>query len=163
MHNILYLFIFFAFFMFTFIQIILYGILVLKIEIFLILEIAYNNKKDIQMKTRIKELRLEKNLTQQTLAKHLGTNQTTLSKIECGLAIPDAMLLISLSNLFHVSTDYILCLSEERLSADSLLADNMHRLKKYQHFISLYQKMTPKQQTDFYNFLCSLLGNDENL
>ena len=70
------------------------------------------------MKTRIKELRLEKNLTQQTLAKYLGTNQTTLSKIECGLAIPDAMLLISLSNLFHVSTDYILCLSEERLSAD---------------------------------------------
>lgn len=37
------------------------------------------------MKTRIKELRLEKNLTQQTLAKYLGTNQTTLSKIEGGL------------------------------------------------------------------------------
>ncbi|MDE6389599.1 MAG: helix-turn-helix transcriptional regulator [Lachnospiraceae bacterium] len=115
------------------------------------------------MKTRIKELRLEKNLTQQTLAKYLGTNQTTLSKIEGGLAIPDALLLISLSNYFHVSTDYILCLSEERLSADSLLADNMHRLKKYQHLISLYQKMTPEQQKDLYHFLCSILNSNEIL
>ncbi len=115
------------------------------------------------MKTRIKELRLEKNLTQQTLAKSLGINQTTLSKLENESAIPDAMLLISLSNFFHVSTDYILYLSEERLSADSLLADNMHRLKKYQHLISLYQKMTPKQQKDFYNFLCSILDNNKNI
>ncbi len=115
------------------------------------------------MKTRIRELRLEKNLTQQTLAKSLGVNQTTLSKIESGLATPDAMLLISLSNFFHVSTDYILYLSEERLNADSLLADNMHRLKKYQHLISLYQKMTPKQQKDFYTFVCSMLGIDETM
>lgn len=115
------------------------------------------------MKTRIKELRLEKNLTQQTLAKCLSINQTTLSKLENGLAIPDAMLLISLSNFFHVSTDYILYLSEERLSADSLLADNMHHLKKYQHLISLYRKMSPKQQKDFYNLFCSMLDNDINI
>ncbi len=114
------------------------------------------------MKTRIKELRLEKNLTQQTLAKHLGVNQTTLSKLECGLSTPDAMLLVSLSRFFHVSADYVLYLSEERLSADLLLADNMHHLKKYQHLISLYQKMTPRQQTDFYNFLSSIFGNDKS-
>ena len=114
------------------------------------------------MKTRIKELRLEKNLTQQTLAKHLGVNQTTLSKLECGLSTPDAMLLVSLSRFFLVSADYVLYLSEERLSADLLLADNMHHLKKYQHLISLYQKMTPRQQTDFYNFLSSIFGNDKS-
>lgn len=115
------------------------------------------------MKTRIKELRLEKKITQQTLAKKLGINQTTLSKIENELAVPDGMLLTSLSDFFHVSTDYILYLCEERLSADSLLADNMHRLKKYQHLISLYQKMTPKQQKDFYNFLCSILDDGKNI
>lgn len=109
------------------------------------------------MKTRIKELRLEKKLTQQALAKHLGVNQTTLSKLENGAAVPDAMFLISLSRFFHVSSDYVLYLSEERQSADLLLADNMHHLKKYQHLISLYQKMTPRQQADCYNFLCSIL------
>ncbi len=115
------------------------------------------------MKTRIKELRLEKKITQQTLAKKLGINQTTLSKIENELSVPDGMLLSSLSDFFHVSTDYILYLSEERLSADSLLADNMHHLKKYQHLISLYQKMTPKQQKDFFSFLCSILDNGKHI
>lgn len=114
------------------------------------------------MKTRIKELRMEKNLTQQTLANYLGVNQTTLSKLECGLSTPDAMLVISASRFFQVSTDYVLYLSEERLSADLLLADNMHLLKKYQHLISLYQKLTPRQQKDCYNFLCSIL-EDRNL
>lgn len=113
------------------------------------------------MKTRIKELRLEKNLTQQTLAKHLGVNQTTLSKLESGLTTPDGMLLVSLSRFFHVSADYVLYLSEERLSADLLLADNMHCLKKYQQLISLYQKMTPRQQKDCYNFLYSIFDSDE--
>ena len=48
------------------------------------------------MKTRIKELRLEKKLTQKVLAEYLGANQTMLSKIETGTSIPDAMLLIDL-------------------------------------------------------------------
>lgn len=115
------------------------------------------------MKTRIKELRLERKLTQQRLAKYLGVNQTTLSKLESGLSTPDAMLLINLSRFFHVSADYVLYLSEERLSADLLLADNMHLLKKYRHLISLYQRMTPRQQKDCYNFLCSILEGNDNL
>ena len=113
------------------------------------------------MKTRIKELRLEKNLTQESLAKHLGINQAIVSKLENELTTPDAMLLMRISRLFHVSTDYILYLSEQRLNADLLLADNMHHIKKYQHLISLYQKMTPKQQQDFFTFVCSILDGDE--
>ena len=42
------------------------------------------------MKTRIKELRREKNYTQEALAAKVGVNQTALSRIECGLTIPDA-------------------------------------------------------------------------
>ena len=110
------------------------------------------------MKTRIKELRLEKKLTQKVLAEYLGENQTMLSKIETGTSVPDAMLLIDLSRFFHVSTDYILYLSEELTNADSLLANNMHNLKKYQRLISLYQKMNNEQQGDFYSFLSSMLG-----
>ena len=112
------------------------------------------------MKTRIKELRLEKNLTQESLAKHLGINQAIVSKLENEVTTPDAMLLMRISSLFHVSTDYVLYLSEQRLSADLLLADNMHHLKKYQQLISLYQKMTPKQQQDCFNFVCSMLGGN---
>lgn len=133
------------------------NILIINQNIFLP-GLIYNKKKDMQMKTRIKELRLEKKLTQRALADRLCTNQTTLSKIENGTCTPDALLLIDLSQFFHVSTDYILFLSEERVSADFLLADNMCNLKKYQRLISLYQKMNYKQQGDCYAFLSSMLG-----
>lgn len=116
-------------------------------------------KKELQMKTRIKELRLEKKLTQESLAKYLGINQATVSKLENESTIPDATLLIRLSRFFHVSTDYVLYLSEQRLSADLLLADNMHLLKKYQHLISLYQKMSPLQQQSCYRFLDNMLDD----
>ena len=103
---------------------------------------------------------MEKNLTQEALAKYLDINQAALSKLENELTTPDATLLIRLSRFFDVSTDYVLYLSEQRLSADLLLADNIHHLKKYQHLISLYQKMTPKQQQDCYNFVCSIMNGD---
>lgn len=115
------------------------------------------------MKTRIKELRLEKKLTQQALAEHLGINQTSLSKIECGTSIPDALLLVDLSRFFQVTTDYILLLSEERLPADYLLENNMRNLKKYQRLITLYQKMSQKQQGDCYNFLRSMLNISDEI
>lgn len=114
------------------------------------------------MRTRIKELRLEKNLTQESLAKHLGVNQATVSKLENESTTPDATLLLRLSHFFHVSTDYVLYLSEQRQSADLLLEDNTHHLKKYQHLISLYQKMTPKQQHACYNFVRSIMDDDAN-
>lgn len=114
------------------------------------------------MKTRIKELRLEKKLTQESLARQLGVNQATVSKLENETATLDAMLLIQLSRFFHVSTDYVLYLSEQRLNADILLSDNMHHLKRYQHLISLYQKMTPRQQQDCFNFVRSILGVNES-
>ena len=114
------------------------------------------------MRTRIKELRLEKKLTQESLAKYLDINQAAVSKLENELTTPDAMLLIRISRLFHVSIDYVLYLSDQRLSADLLLADNMHHLKKYQHLISLYQKMTPKQQQDCFNFVLSIMNDNGN-
>lgn len=66
------------------------------------------------MKNRIKELRQENNYTQKLLALKVGIDQTTLSRIECGITIPDASLLVRLSDAFRVSIDYILCLSDTK-------------------------------------------------
>lgn len=113
------------------------------------------------MKTRIKELRLEKKLSQQALAKRLGINQTSLSKIECGSSTPDALLLVDLSRFFQVTTDYLLSLTEIRLAADYFLDDNSLHFKKYMRIILIFQQMSQKQQRDLYNFLCSMLGIDD--
>ncbi len=112
------------------------------------------------MKTRIKKLRLEKKLSQQALAKDLNLNQSTLSKIECGISTPDASLVCDLSRFFHVSTDYVLYLAEERLNADLLLANDKFHLKKYRNHMSMYQQLSPWQQRACDNFVQDMLGLD---
>jgi DNA-binding XRE family transcriptional regulator len=64
------------------------------------------------MRTRIKDLRLEKKLSQQALAKNLSLNQSTLSKIECEIAVPDALLVsdsfMSLQTMYCISPKSVL-------------------------------------------------------
>ena len=59
----------------------------------------------------IKNLRLEKGLTQIKLAELFDIDQTTVSKWELGKALPDTSLLIRLADFFDVSIDYLLGLS----------------------------------------------------
>lgn len=57
---------------------------------------------------RIKELRKNARLSQSELAQKLGVVQSTLSTWENGQFEPDSKALIALSELFNVSTDYLL-------------------------------------------------------
>lgn len=108
------------------------------------------------MKTRIKELRLEKNYTQEALAAKAGINQTALSRIECGLTLPDAGLLIRLSEIFQVSTDYLLCLSDQRSYTENLPDHIVRHLQRYQAHISILQKLNPSQRIHLQHFLESM-------
>lgn len=56
----------------------------------------------------IKELRKEVNLSQTGLAKLLYLSQDTISLWECGKSLPDIVSLIRMSQIFGVSSDYIL-------------------------------------------------------
>ena len=56
----------------------------------------------------IKELRKEKNLSQTDLAKLLYTSQDTISLWERGKSFPDIPSLIKMTEIFGVSSDYIL-------------------------------------------------------
>ena len=55
-----------------------------------------------------RKLRKEKGLTQVELSKILHVNQTTTSKWELDLAIPDPVMLKQLSSFYGVSVDYLL-------------------------------------------------------
>ena len=60
----------------------------------------------------LKELRKETNITQKELAKALGYTQTTISKWEQGLRLPDADNIIKLCKYFNVTSDYLLGLKD---------------------------------------------------
>ena len=59
---------------------------------------------------RIKELRIENNLSQQQFGNLLAVSQDTVSLWENGKSLPTTENLIIIANTFKVSTDYILCL-----------------------------------------------------
>lgn len=51
----------------------------------------------------LKELRKEKNITQEVLAEKLNVSNRTVSRWETGNNMPDISLLIELSELYHIS------------------------------------------------------------
>ena len=62
--------------------------------------------------SKVKELWLEKGLTQQQLANLLGVAVSAISSYESGNRYPSYEVLISLARIFHVSTDYLLGLDK---------------------------------------------------
>ena len=58
--------------------------------------------------SRIKNLRKNKSLSQTELAELMGLTSSAMSAIETGKNKPTADILIKLSNLFNISTDYLL-------------------------------------------------------
>jgi len=57
---------------------------------------------------RIKELRKGRNLTQQVLSKRLGVTKALISAYENATAYPSYDVLLGLSYIFNVTTDYLL-------------------------------------------------------
>ncbi len=60
---------------------------------------------------RLKELRIQNQLTQIQVAEKLMVSRSTIGKYETGSAYPDFEKLVALANLYNCSTDYLLCLS----------------------------------------------------
>ena len=67
----------------------------------------------MKLETRIKELRLEKELTQSELANAIHTSQRNVGRWENGENEPTASFLIALADFFKVSIDYLLYREDE--------------------------------------------------
>ena len=57
---------------------------------------------------KLKEIRMERNLSQRTLAKEIGFSQASIARWEAGLQIPNIDVVIKFATYFKVSTDYLL-------------------------------------------------------
>lgn len=64
------------------------------------------------LSTRIKELRVARNLSQVQMAKLLGVTKQSISNWENNNIQPSVDMLVSIARLFSVSTDYLLCLDD---------------------------------------------------
>ena len=68
--------------------------------------------------TTLKELRRRAGLTQKELADRLWLSKATVSYYEQSLRYPSPEILVKISGVFHVSTDYLLGLEEKKQTLD---------------------------------------------
>lgn len=95
---------------------------------------------------RIKALRDQSGMTQQEVADKLNVTKQTISQYERGLRRPDIESLEAISDLFNVSSDYVL--GKTDITMQALTEEELKILRS-------------KPVVEFYNYLNSL--NDEGL
>ena len=77
----------------------------------------------------LKTLRLQNNFTQAQLAQRLGVTKSVISAYETGLRMPSYDVLISISQIFKVTTDYLLGLEKKQgLDLSGLTEDEVQAL-----------------------------------
>lgn len=90
---------------------------------------------------KLKQLRLEKNLTQKQLAERIGLATSAISSYEAGNRYPTYDVMAKFARIFHVSTDYLIGvedsrkleltgLSDESVELISRLADKLRESEK---------------------------------
>lgn len=79
---------------------------------------------------KIYALRKKSNLSQEQLAEQLGMSRQAISKWESGKAIPESDTLVSISQYFHVTLDYLLKEDDAVLSEPAAKEDKEDTQKK---------------------------------
>lgn len=98
---------------------------------------------------RIKQLRKEKGITQIRLSIELEVSQETISAYEKGKYFPSAAILIKLRDIFGVSIDYILGLSDVRY--DSISSSDLTENETY--IINICRKMTDSDRNRAFSYV----------
>lgn len=91
---------------------------------------------------RLKELREEKNMTQEELSSYLNVTRQSISGYETGSSEPVLENLVIISKIFNVSIDYLLGLTKDRYNINAL--DKRDKAMVYD-FIKLLEKHKEKK------------------
>ena len=91
----------------------------------------------VDLGKRLKELRIQNNMTQQQVADRIWVSKAMISSYELATRTPSYEVLIKLSKLFGVSTDYLLGVDRERTINISSLNEKQIKL-----IVALIEEMT---------------------
>jgi len=76
----------------------------------------------MEFKDRLKELRLTKKITQEELGKAFSVIKQTISSWENGNSRPDIDMASKIADFFEITTDYLLCRTDEPRRAQTIAA-----------------------------------------
>ncbi len=110
------------------------------------------------MKTRIKELRLSKDMTQHALGNIVNCSQNYISQIELESALPRADVLVAIANHFGVSVDYLLYRTEHKHNIE---IDTPHETKQAIDYAKKLINLSLKKRQAIDNIIDILLDPNE--
>lgn len=96
---------------------------------------------DLMIGDRICELRKDNGMTQDDLAKYLNVTRASISNYEKGVNEPSLQIIIKLSKLFNVSSDYLLELTKEKYNLNFENKDNRELIFKIFNILKDYKIM----------------------
>ena len=103
---------------------------------------------------RIKQLRLEHNLSQRALASKINANQKTVNFWERGVCEPSAGFIIALANVFECTTDYLLGRED-----DFGCVDVMRELSDYEKdIIRLLSNLDKNEKNEVKNYISYIIS-----
>lgn len=110
----------------------------------------------------IQQLREESNMLQADLAKQLGLGRTTISNYENNYSYPDLETIIAISKIFHVSTDYLLGVSDVQQSASATTENEAKVLKYYNRLNSENRDYITGEMIKLYREQETFLQNNQD-
>ncbi len=85
----------------------------------------------INLKDKLRSLRLQKKITQEALANHLGITPQSVGKWERGEGFPDITLLPRIAFYFDITVDELLCVDQVRV--EEAIAEYERKAAVYQN------------------------------
>lgn len=107
----------------------------------------------------LKDLRLEKGVTQTELAKYCGVSSQCISSLEVGRRNPTGSTLEAISKYFNVSVDYLLGRTDD-FGAAVPVEQNLSRDER--EVLALYGSLSPARKEDLLIFLRALSGTSSS-
>ncbi len=111
----------------------------------------FGNDLGMDKSNRFYIARMKKGLSQTEVADILGLNKTAVSKWEGNKTFPDPDVLIKVVDLYQVTADYLLGISDEPQLFDDARVDRPE-------IMELYELMTPQQQSNLINYARGMLA-----
>ena len=107
----------------------------------------------VDVGSRIKELRSSQKITQNDFASRLGVTKSAISSYENGSRLPSYDILIKISRIFKVSTDYLLgCVDEKSQTvnvsglSDKQIASIKGSIDTFRAFNAVREQVSPDLQ-----------------
>lgn len=88
---------------------------------------------------RIRDLRIDNDLTKTELADKLDISERTLARYETGESEPTISVLIKMSHIFDVSIDYICCIKDETFITEAGTKEEL--IKISENLISIIKRI----------------------